>query len=140
MSPAVVDGKRFLNEEVKGREHWRPYSASVLSEYYGEWFDIKESSPHMLRAVPTRKDKRHLIPAVVHVDGTCRIQTVSADQNPLFHRLIEEFNRLSGIPMLLNTSLNMAGEPIYSTRSQCKHMIQQSSLAAICIGDTLIGK
>jgi carbamoyltransferase len=136
MDPTIKDGKKILNDGVKHREHWRPYAPAVLLEHCQDWFEIDGPSPYMLRAVMTKKDKQHLIPAVVHIDGTSRIQTVSKD-NELFHKLISEFYKITGTPLLLNTSFNKAGDPIYATRHQCMNMMHTSALDAICMGDTL---
>jgi carbamoyltransferase len=137
MSPTIKDGKKILNDGIKHREHWRPYAPAVLLEHCPDWFDLDEPSPYMLRAVPTKEDKKALIPAVVHVDGTSRVQTVSKEDNEIFYRLISEFHKLTGVPLVLNTSLNKAGHPIYSTRHQCMEMLLDTKLDAVCMGDTL---
>ena len=99
---------------VKGREWWRPFAASVLEEHAAEWFEMLtlKSSPYMMYAIPVKEDKKELIPGVVHVDGTCRIQTVTEEQNYHYYHLIKTFYEETGIPMLFNTSLNLAGEVI----------------------------
>jgi carbamoyltransferase len=137
MNPTIKDGKKILNDKVKHREYWRPYAPAVLLEHSKDWFEIDESSPYMLRAVQTKKDKQHLIPAVVHVDGTSRIQTVSKENNELFYKLISAFHKITGIPLVLNTSFNKAGQPIYATRKQCIEMLDDTGLDAICLGNTL---
>jgi carbamoyltransferase len=140
MDPRSPDGKNILNQKVKNREHWRPYSPSVLEEEAREWFEINKISPFMLYAVLVKKEKAHLIPSVVHVDNTSRVQTVSVEQNECFHQLIKEFYKLTGVPMLLNTSLNLGGSPIFSSRSQCLQILNNTSLDAICIGNKIISK
>jgi len=137
MNPTIKDGKKFLNDGIKHREHWRPYAPAVLLEHCPDWFELDEPSPYMLRAVPTKEDKKDLIPAVVHVDGTSRVQTVSKEDNEVFYQLISEFHKLTGIPLVLNTSLNKAGDPIYATRKQCLKMLLDTRLDAVCMGDTL---
>lgn len=132
MHPGLKDGKQRLNNGVKHREHWRPYAPSVLEEYAQDWF-LGKPSPYMLRTVQVISDK---IPAVTHVDGTSRAQSVSKKQ-PLFSWLIELFRQKTDIPMMLNTSLNGGGEPIYSTPKQCMRLFKNTDMDAICIGKDL---
>src|SRR5207248_2752271 len=99
---------------LKGREMWRPLAPSVLAERFGDFF-AGTPNPHMLVATRVRPEMARAIPAVVHVDGTARPQSVARAANPLFHRLIAEFERVAGVPMVLNTSLNVAGQPIALT-------------------------
>ena len=110
--PAMKD---TLNHRVKFREGYRPYAPSVLAEHAAEWFDLRLPSPFMLQVVTVRPEKRALVPAITHVDDTTRPQTVTVDANPLYHRLIAAFNELTGVPMVLNTSLNVNREPIVET-------------------------
>lgn len=107
--------KDILNRRVKHREPFRPFAPAVCVEDAPEYFATSHESPFMLLSVPVREDKRGLIPSVVHVDGSARLQTVSARSNPLFHRLIKEFGRRTGVPVVLNTSFNVRGEPIVCT-------------------------
>ena len=100
--------------KVKGRESFRPFAPSVMSEHASEWFDglTPEGSSYMSLTVPAKKSHRDRIPAVCHVDSTARLQTVSEEDNPWYYRLIQAFFKRTGIPMILNTSLNIRGEPI----------------------------
>jgi hypothetical protein len=107
--------KDTLNAKVKHREMFRPFAPSVLEERADEYFDMKSRSPFMLLAPMVRPEQRSRIPAVVHVDGSARVQTVSASENPAFHELIQEFERLTDVPVLINTSFNDNGEPIVET-------------------------
>jgi carbamoyltransferase len=111
--PRVLDGKDIVNR-VKMREWFRPFAGSVLEENADEWFDMAglESSPFMMFAVDVREDKVDKIPAVCHVDNTCRVQTVNKESNPAFYDLICAFKEKTGIPLVLNTSLNLAGQPL----------------------------
>lgn len=111
--PRNVDMIDHLNR-VKGREAFRPFAPSVLAEHASEWFDnlSPDGSPFMSLTVPAKPEKRDVIPAVCHVDGTARLQTLSESDNPWYHRLISAFFRLTGVPMVLNTSFNIKGEPI----------------------------
>lgn len=101
-----------LNKMVKRRESFRPFAPTVMAEYASQWFEHghQEASPFM--SMTKRARQQHLIPAVVHIDGTSRLQTLTEEQNPEFYSLIENFYKRTGIPMVLNTSFNTAGEPI----------------------------
>lgn len=114
--PRRPDGKDFVNR-VKRREWFRPFAGSVLEEHANEWFDMAgmTSSPFMMYAVDVRADKVEQIPAVTHVDNTCRIQTVNAEQNVHYYTLIQEFHKLTGVPLLFNTSFNLGGQPLVET-------------------------
>ncbi|MCK4606654.1 MAG: hypothetical protein KAU35_05085 [candidate division Zixibacteria bacterium] len=106
--------KEKINSAVKFRESFRPFAPAVLKENAAEYFDCESDSPYMLFNFTVRKNKRRLIPAVTHIDGSARIQTVARSDNPVFYDLIAEFNRLTGVPVLLNTSFNLRGHPIVS--------------------------
>lgn len=114
--PRRPDGKDFVNL-VKRREWFRPFAGSVLIEDAKEWFDMAglEESPFMMYAVDVLADKVAQIPAVTHVDNTCRVQTVKREDNPNYYALIEEFKKLTGVPVLFNTSFNLAGQPLVET-------------------------
>jgi len=111
--PRMKDGKDRVNI-VKNREWYRPFACSILEEHAREWFEMGrlDSSPWMSYAIPVKKNKWKKIPAVVHVDGTCRLQTVNREQNPFYYDLINQFYKQTNIPLILNTSFNLAGEPI----------------------------
>lgn len=115
-NPKDPNARETVNS-IKKRELWRPFAASVLLEYAHDWFEmlsIKES-PYMMYAIPVKEDKKHLIPGVLHVDDTCRIQTVTQEQNVHFYNLIKCFYERTSIPMLFNTSFNLGGEVICHT-------------------------
>ena len=114
--PRRVDGKDYVNK-VKGREWYRPFAGTVLLEHVHEYFDMKglKESPFMMYAVNVLENKRDIIPAITHVDGTCRIQTVTEEQNPHYYNLINAFYKQTGIPILFNTSFNLAGDCIVET-------------------------
>ena len=107
--------KDTLNQRVKFREGYRPYAPSILAEHATEWLHLDYESPFMLLVTEVREEKRARIPAVTHVDHTTRPQTVTAEANPNYYRMIHEFHRLTGVPMVLNTSLNINREPIVET-------------------------
>src|SRR5690606_19202798 len=109
--PRRADMKEILNLKIKRRESFRPFAPSILEERTGEWFERAYPDPFMLKVFPFRREKRPLVPADVHLDGTGRLQTVSDRSNPLYARLIRAFEAETGVPMVLNTSFN-ENEPI----------------------------
>lgn len=113
--PRVPGMKDYLNEHVKFREPFRPYAASVLAERASEYFDLDVDDPFMLIVANVRPEHTELVPSIVHADGTCRIQAVAPDHLGRFRSLIEAFDRLTGLPLVLNTSFNIRGEPIVET-------------------------
>ena len=127
--PRDSEAQKKVND-AKGRQWWRPFAASVLAEHSAEWFEMLslKESPYMMYAIPVREDKKELIPGVMHVDGTCRIQTVTEDQNYHYYHLIKTFYDETGIPMLFNTSLNLAGNVICHTIYDTYEMLSQSSM------------
>ena len=137
--PTVVDGKDIVNQ-VKRREWFRPFAGSVLVEHAKEWFDLrtKDESPFMMYAVNVHPDKVGQVPAITHVDNTCRVQTVSKEQNPAFYDLISEFHKLSGVPILFNTSFNLAGDPLVETIKEALNTLERSELNYLYLPD--IGK
>jgi len=109
--PRRADMKAILNSKIKRRESFRPFAPSVLRDHVAEWFELDGDVPTMMQVVPIREDKRPLIPAVCHVDGTGRLQTVTEPDNGRYARLIQRFHERTGVPMVLNTSFN-ENEPI----------------------------
>ncbi|MEY9944737.1 carbamoyltransferase [Kitasatospora sp. GAS1066B] len=129
----------MLNEKVKHREAFRPFAPSVLAERARDWFDLgrdSDSYQYMLFTCPVRPGLAARIPAVVHVDGTSRVQTVSREANPRYHRLISEFEELTGVPMVLNTSFNDS-EPIVCTPADALATFRSTRIDAVAIGDHL---
>jgi carbamoyltransferase len=129
-----------LNEKVKFRETFRPFAPSVLAERFHNFFEGAPMSPFMLflrDAKPTARDR---IPAVLHVDGTARVQTVESSVNPKFHRLLACFEELTGVPVLLNTSFNVAGEPIVCSPEDAIRCFCRSGLDLLAIDDFLVSK
>ena len=114
--PTFKDGKDFVNL-VKRREYFRPFAGTILQDKVHEWFDLRgmEQSPHMMYAVNCQPGVAEKIPSVIHVDGTCRIQTVTREQNAHFYSLIDAFYTKTGIPILFNTSFNLGGDPLVET-------------------------
>ena len=128
-NPTIKNGKDIVNK-VKKREWFRPFAASVMKEYAHDWFDMKglKESPHMMYAVDVKEDKKNLIPAVLHVDDTCRIQTVNKNVNEHYYNLIEDFYKLTCIPLLFNTSLNLAGDPLAETLDDVMKILIDSEM------------
>ena len=136
--PRNAKMKDILNEKIKHRESFRPFAPCILEEYAPEYFDIDIPSPYMLLVAPVKKPEK--IPAVTHVDGTGRLQTVSKDANPLFYDLINEFYKTTGVPVLVNTSMNVRGEPIVNTLEQAYSMIIKTDMDYIVLGNYIVKK
>jgi carbamoyltransferase len=137
--PRRGDMKALLNAKIKRRESFRPFAPSVLEDSVGEWFEEDDAVPFMMQVFQIREDKRNLIPAVTHVDGSGRLQTVSADTNPRYHRLIENFSALTGIPMVLNTSFN-ENEPVVCRPEEALDCFLRTKMDLLVIGDTVISR
>ena len=131
--PRRADMQEIINLKIKFREKFRPFAPSILEEHAGDWFEDVQSSPSMEKVLLVRPEKRRLIPAVVHVDGSGRLQTVSKLSNPLYHLLIEEFWKRTGVPILLNTSLN-ENEPIVQTPKQALSCMLRTKMDALVLG------
>lgn len=138
--PRRKDMKDLLNATVKFREPFRPYAPSVLEESCGKYFASDVPSPYMLRAYPTRPEMIDVLPAITHVDGTARVQTVNEKQNPRYYRLIREFGRLTGVDCVLNTSFNIRGEPIINTVDEAIKCLMTTGLDALFVEDYLVVK
>jgi carbamoyltransferase len=115
--PRRNDAKEILNLKIKRRESFRPFAPSILKEYVHEYFELTDEVPFMEKVFPIKKEKQSLIPAVTHVDGTGRLQTVDKETSPRYYALIESFRKKTGIPILLNTSFN-ENEPIVNTPTE----------------------
>ncbi len=136
--PRNAKMKDILNEKIKHRESFRPFAPSILEEHTSEYFELDIPSPYMLFVAKVKKPDK--IPAVTHVDGTGRLQTVSRLANPLYYDLINEFYKLTGVPVIVNTSMNVRGEPIVNTPSQAFDMLLKTDMDYIVMGDCIIGK
>ena len=131
------DMKDILNAKIKHRESFRPFAPSVLEEHVSEYFDI-DTSPYMQMVVPIKKPNE--IPAVTHIDGTGRLQSVSKNTNPLYYDLINEFYKITKIPVIINTSMNVMGEPIVNTPEEAFEMILKTDMDCIVMGNNLVRK
>lgn len=134
--PREAKMKDILNEKIKHRESFRPFAPAILEEYVPEYFDLSIPSPYMLLVAKVKKPEA--IPAVTHVDGTGRLQTVSRRANPLYYDLINEFFRLTGVPVVVNTSMNVRGEPIVNTPEQAYSMILKTEMDCLIMGNYII--
>ncbi len=135
--PRRSDMKDILNRQIKFRESFRPFAPAVIDRACSDFFGLDRPSPYMLMTVPVLSDK---IPAATHVDRSARVQTVSPETNPRFYSLLEEFGRLTGIPALINTSLNIRGEPIAMTPEDAIRCFTGSSMDCLVLGDFLLIK
>jgi carbamoyltransferase len=135
--PRRPEMKEVLNQRIKHREIFRPFAPSILAESTGEWFEKSYPSPFMTMAYSVRPEKREKIPAPTHVDGTGRLQTVTRDANPRYWNLIKAFERLTGVPVVLNTSFN-DNEPIVCQPEEALDCFQRTQMDALVLGDFLI--
>ena len=135
--PRKAEMKDILNEKIKHRESFRPFAPSILEEYVSEYFEIDRISPYMLMVAPVKSDK---IPAVTHADGTGRLQTVNRDANPIYYDLIQEFYKITGIPVIINTSMNVMGEPIVNTPEQAYQMVVKTDMDYLVLGNYMVKK
>ncbi len=136
-NPAMKDK---INAEIKHREAYRPFAPSAISEARNDYFDIGVEDPFMLKVCNVLPDKREQLPAITHVDGTARLQTVNRETNPLYHRLISEFGQRSGVPVVLNTSFNVMGEPIVESPLDALRCFFSTGLDDLVIGNYIISK
>ena len=129
-----------VNNAVKFREWWRPFAPSMLAERAHEYIESATDSPFMILTAQVRTEKRSVIPAVTHADGSARPQTVERAVNPLYWNLIERFDKLTGVPVVMNTSFNLRGEPIVATATDAIRTFFSSGLDALVIGNFVVEK
>ncbi|MBK9983479.1 MAG: carbamoyltransferase [Saprospiraceae bacterium] len=135
--PRRKDAKELLNSKVKRRESFRPFAPSILKDYVGEYFNVIDDVPFMEKVFPVRIDKQELIPAVTHVDGTGRLQTVDEATNPRYYRLIKRFYEKSGVPILLNTSFN-ENEPIVNSPKEALDCFLRTQMDMLVLENIVI--
>jgi carbamoyltransferase len=135
--PRRADVKAILNAKIKRRESFRPFAPSVLEEAVTDWFEEDDDVPFMMQVFQIREDKRPLIPAVTHVDGSGRLQTVYQRTNPRYHRLIESYRDLTGIPMVLNTSFN-ENEPVVCEPKEALDCFLRTRMDVLIMGKTIL--
>jgi carbamoyltransferase len=134
--PRNPDAKDIINSKIKLREDWRPFAPSVLIDHYQDWFDTNQPSPYMSRIMKVKSDK---IPGVTHVDGTARIQTVTSESNPRYYDLISKFYKITGVPMVLNTSFNCR-EPIVEKPDDALATFNRVGLDLLVINNIMVRK
>ena len=137
--PRRGDMKAVLNEKIKRRESFRPFAPSILEESVPDWFEEDDAVPFMMQVFQIREDKRDLVPAVTHVDGSGRLQTVSARTNPIFHRLIAAFRDITGVPMVLNTSFN-ENEPVVCEPAEALDCFLRTRMDVLVLGKVFISR
>ncbi|MEO8824090.1 MAG: carbamoyltransferase C-terminal domain-containing protein [Ginsengibacter sp.] len=137
--PRRSDAKEILNLKIKRRESFRPFAPSILKEYVSEYFEVTDEVPFMEKVFPIKESKRKDIPAVTHVDGTGRLQTVDKDISPRYYRLIEAFRKKTGIPILLNTSFN-ENEPIVNTPAEALDCFLRTNMDMLILENILISE
>ncbi len=143
--PRRTDMKEIVNVKIKFREPFRPFAPSVLAECAERYFALPEAPRHyparfMLYVVDVKDGQDAVLPAITHVDGTARLQTVHKTESPLYHRLIERFGQATGVPVILNTSFNLKGEPIVTTPANAFSTFSRSGMDALVMGNCVIRK
>jgi len=136
--PSFEDGKDYVNQ-VKRREYFRPFAGSILAEDVHEWFDLRgmKDSPHMMYAVNCKDGIAEKIPSIIHIDGTCRIQTVTREQNPHYYDLISKFKEKTGLPIVFNTSFNLGGEPLVEKLEDAIWTLKNSEIEYLYLAEYL---
>jgi carbamoyltransferase len=137
--PRRADMKDILNAKIKRRESFRPFAPSVLREAVSEWFEQEDDVPFMMEVFQIRPKHRELVPAVTHVDGSGRLQTVHKETNPRYHALISQFCRLTSIPMVLNTSFN-ENEPVVCYPEEALDCFLRTQMDLLVLGNFWIGR
>ncbi len=133
--PAMKD---VLNEKIKHREQFRPFAPAVLREAVPDYFEFEGDAPFMLLVARVRPEKKDVIPAVTHLDGTARLQTVTKEHNGIYYDLIAEFGRLTGVPIIINTSFNVRGEPIVCTPEEAYNCFTHTDMDYLALGPCLV--
>lgn len=139
-NPTLPNMKDKINAEVKHREAYRPFAPSAPDEVVKEYFDLDVKAPFMLKVCDVLKTKKEILPAITHVDGTARLQTVNKEINPLYHKLLTRFGELSGTPVLLNTSFNIQGEPIVESPVDAIRCFFSTGIDVLVLGNYAIHK
>jgi carbamoyltransferase len=137
--PREASMRDTLNMKIKFREGFRPFAPSVLADKASEWFDIDCESPYMLLVAQVREGKR-VIPSVTHVDGSARLQTVAREEAPLYYDLIAEFEKMTGVPIIINTSFNVRGEPIVCTPHDAYLCFMRTNMDHLVLGHQVLDK
>jgi carbamoyltransferase len=137
--PRRADAKEILNSKIKRRESFRPFAPSILKEYVDEYFELTDEVPFMEKVFPIRLSKQKLIPAVTHVDGSGRLQTVDRNISPRYYALIEAFRKKTGVPILLNTSFN-ENEPIVNKPQEALNCYLRTNMDMLVMENILVSR
>ena len=137
--PRRADMKDILNLKIKRREPFRPFAPSILREAGPEWVEQDDDVPFMTQVYPIRKEKRSVIPAVTHVDGSGRLQTVHRETNPRYYRLIEAFHAMTGVPVVLNTSFN-ENEPVVCKPEEALVCFLKTKMDLLVLGNWVVSR
>jgi carbamoyltransferase len=132
--------KDYLNSRVKFREEFRPFAPAILYEHTRDYFSINQESPHMLISVKVKEEKIEEIPAVIHIDKSARIQTVTSENNLPFRKLLESFYKLTKCPVILNTSFNVKGQPIVNSPEDALKCFLATNIDILVMGNFFISK
>ncbi|MGB5707993.1 MAG: carbamoyltransferase C-terminal domain-containing protein [Arenicellales bacterium] len=135
--PRCIDMQQILNHKIKRRESFRPFAPSILREHVSQWFEVDDDVPYMQKVYKIQYHRRAQIPAVTHVDGSGRLQTVTLKQNPLYYKLIESFYQKTGVPLLLNTSFN-ENEPIVCTPQEALECFLRTRMDVLALGQVML--
>ena len=135
--PRRADMKQILNTKIKRRESFRPFAPSILREHVNEWFEQDDDVPFMMQVFQVREEKRKLVPATKHVDGSGRLQTDHKETNPLYHRLITNFYQLTSVPIVLNTSFN-ENEPVVCKPEEALDCFFRTQMDVLVLGNYFI--
>lgn len=138
--PRDPEMKDRVNRRVKHREPFRPFAPVIPRERYHEYFEGIDDRPYMLTVAKVREEKKDVVPAITHVDGTARVQTITAESDPTLHRLVEAFDALTGVPVVLNTSFNVMGEPLVQSPREAISCFQNTDIDALIVGDLLFSR
>ncbi len=143
--PRRTEMKEIVNVKIKFREPFRPFAPSVLAEAAERFFDLPDTPRHyparfMLYVVDVKPGQEAVVPAITHVDGTARLQAVHRAESPLYYGLIERFGQATGVPVVMNTSFNLKGEPIVTTPANAFSTFQRSGMDALVLGNCVIRK
>ena len=137
--PRRADMKDILNFKIKRRESFRPFAPSILREHVADWFETDDDVPFMMQVYQIREERRATIPAVTHVDGSGRLQTVQQHTNPRYYRLIDAFRKLTGVPMLLNTSFN-ENEPVVCKPEEALACFLRTKIDVLVLENVVISR
>ena len=139
-NPTFPEMKDKINSEVKFREAYRPFAPSTIVEAKNDYFDLEVEAPFMLKVCKVLKHKQSIISAVTHVDGSARLQTVRRELNPRYYDLIEKLGNKTGVPVVLNTSFNIQGEPVVESPNDAIRCFFSTGLDALVIGNFVLTK